>query len=298
MRKGYYRIFVLLLSLLFLNGCDIDELLYDKPAQETGSIEDIQLTPTPIVDGFGRVTAEALLEGLDRSVKEYGTAGFYMNLELTEHGTEVQDESEPGAPEGMAVEMEGFIATNPSTAYVTCRVSAEAGGEIVNEQLIENYVLVQGDGSVTGYLYDAGSDSWIAYEAEEFADLSEQVSLVDFSAFSDGRMMDSVELAVTDTSYVVSGTMNIMSFCGVADMGTDMIPVSEAIPGFEDIKIYLRYVFDRETRQIESFQAITDEKEVQVADATVSFGMSMAVDLAITPEGAYIVIPDNMINDL
>ena len=93
---------------------------------------------------------------------------------------------------------------------------------------------------------------------------------------------------------MVYGTLALTSFCGVTDMGMDMKEVSEAIPGFEDIVVSVEYVFDRDTRQIESFRAITDLTGGQVADLPVFFEMSMAVDFEITPEGAHIEIPENL----
>lgn len=297
MRKRSCCFCVLALFLvLLLSGCGIGEEIFDKPVEEASNKEEgeKQLTPTPIVDSFGKVTVEALLEGLNSSVKEYGTAGFYMNLEIAEQESEAQDESEQGEPGGMVMQMDGYIASNPSAAYTSCRVLSKVGEETVNEYVIDNYTLVQSDGSVIGYLYDAVSESWIAYEEAEFADLSENVSLVDFSAVSVRQIFDSVELVMTETDYEVHGTIDLTTFCGITDMGMDRNAISEAVPGFEDMKVYVKYVFDKGTREIESFQAILDETGFPVADVPVSFGMSMAVDFKIIPEGAYIEIPENL----
>ena len=299
MRKGNCCFVVLaLFFLVLLSGCGFGEGDLDKPAQEISGKEDNekQLTPTPIVDSFGKVTVEALLEGLSSSVKEYGTAGFYMNLEFAEQGAEVQDENEPGEQNGMVMQMDGSIAINPAAAYMICRVSGGAEGETVIEQVIENYTLVQDDGSVVGYLYDAVSDSWLAYEESGFADLSEQVSLVDFSAVSSSQIFDTIELVVTETDYEIHGTMPLATFCGVTDLGMDMNTMSEAIPGFEDIKVFVKYMFDKENRQIEAFHAIIDKTGFPVVDVPVSFEMSMAVDFEIVPDGAYIEIPEEVFN--
>lgn len=287
-----------LFFLLLLGGCGFGDGSLDKPAQEASSNEDAtkQLTPTPIVDSFGEVTVEALLESLNSSVKEYGTAGFYMNFELEEQGAEGPDEDEPGEPNGMVMQMDGSIAINPAAAYMICRVSSGAEGETVIEQVIENYTLVQDDGSVISYLYDAVSDSWLAYEETGFADLSEQVSLVDFSAVLSSQIFDSVELVVTETAYEIHGTMALATFFGVTDMGMDMNTISEAIQGFEDIKVYVEYMFNKENRQIEAFQATIDKTEFPVVDVPISFEMSMAVDFEISPEGAYIEVPEEVFN--
>lgn len=289
---------VALLFLLLLSGCSFGVERPDKSAQGTGSQENDakSLTPTPITDSFGKVTVEALLESLSSSTKEYGTAGFYMNLEFIVPEGEVQGEDESEEQNDMVMQMDGSIAINPAASYMICRVSSKAGEETVIEQVIENYTLLQEDGSVTGYLYDAGSDSWLAYEEAGFEDLSEQVSLVDFSVFSSGQIFDSVELVVTENGYEIHGTMPFATFCGITDMGVDRKTISEAIPGFEDIKVYVNYMFDKENRQIESFQAVIDKSGFPVADETISFEMSMAVDFEIVPDGAYIEIPEELLN--
>ena len=296
-RKNYCFCLLALFFALLLSGCGVGEGFFEKPVQETSSKEDSneQLTPTPIIDDLGKVTIEALLESLDSSVKEYGTAGFYMNLKFSEESLETQDGTDAEEPDGMLMQMDGNLAVNPTAAYMTCKVSSKAGGETVSEQVIENYTLLQDDGSVTGYLYDAVSDSWLSYEETGFEDLSEQVSLIDCSAISNRQIFDSVELVVTEKSYEIRGTIAFATFCGFIDMGVDINTISESIPGFEELKVYVNYLFDKDNRQIESFQAVIDKTGFTMTDEPVSLEMSMAVDFEIVPDGAHIEIPENLL---
>ena len=123
------------------------------------------------------------------------------------------------------------------------------------------------------------------------------MSLVDFSAVSSRQIFDTIELVVTETDYEIHGTMPLATFCGVTDLGMDMNTISEAIPGFEDIKVFVKYMFDKENRQIESFHAIIDKTGFPVVDVPVSFEMSVAVDFEIVPDGAYIEIPEEIFTD-
>ncbi len=227
---------------------------------------------TSLAAGFGsinvaaadEVTAESLMAGHFEALSEVESASYNLVLDLD------MSMSIFGSSQVMDMDIDMEIQSFGDNAHVSGKMSnrsAEDGEEMLDEQEIEQYVILEGE-QYSVYTYDKNSDIWSQWTTDKPTFSLDMIPKFDASGFV---------LEEEDDRYVVSGDVDLMKTIeALPEMFSDLTQSFGALDGYTG-KSHIIYTFDKETKSLTSLvvdmaPALQEILQQSMAEAIAAFG--------------------------
>ena len=210
------------------------------------------------------VTAESLIAGHLEALGSVESASYKLAMDMD------MSMSIFGSSQVMDMDIDMDIQSFGDNAHVSGKMSnksVEDGEEMLDEQEIEQYVILEGE-QYSVYTYDKNSNIWSQWTTDKPTFSLDMIPTFDASDFI---------LEEEDDQYVVSGDVDLMKTIeALPEMFSDLTQSFGALDGYTG-KSHIIYTFDKETKSLTSLvvdmaPALQEILQQSMAEAIAAFG--------------------------